>query len=295
MLNQVDPRCGNNQYRKASTRECQDLDTLKAECKSTCNGPGTFNTEYGVCQCDYTPIECDNECERTRPKFCCKRDTQGNFQLVTSSPNFTKTDTLTQELGLGAFDTNCHQTEIISYGPSGLLGSMPKNVSEAQEAATPNTPAPDPAPKARRKRRAVSEPTNSTNSSIQEINIPTFCFEFGDALMFKITVNKENRTLSHYPRYRKNHLFNSNPNFDYGNFRQLHSIITESNKTLNFFVHVFTEDGTFVFYDNGFPSRETVVKVMKQGEKCPNGKNIVVTTNIEFSKLGVKKSEVSGK
>lgn len=269
------------------------MGVLEAECKASCNGNGKFSTDYGVCQCKYTPIACDNECERTRPKFCCKRDTQGNFQLVTSSPNVTKTESFTQELGLGDFDTVCHRTEIMSFSGNGLAGFLPKTPEEAQLAVSANTPPSIPSPPARRKRRAVSQPTNSTNATAQEVSNPTFCFEFGDALMFKITVNEQNRTLSHYPRYRKNHLFNTNPNFDYGNFRQLHSIITETNKTLNYFVHVFNEDGTFVFYDNGFPSRETVVKVMKQGEKCPDGKSLVVTNNLMFSKLGVKKTDVS--
>lgn len=276
----------------SSTRQCFDLPTLNEKCNTECgDAGGKFDTDYGQCLCGYSVDNCNVVCENTRPKYCTKRDAQGNLQVVTKTGStVTQTDTITDELGLNPYDTNCHPTELLLYSGGGIDGYKPKTEDEAKVALSFDTPS---SPTARRKRRAVSTQNNSTNNSSQGIKSPTYCLSFGSALMFKLTINEQNRTLSNYPRYRKNHLFNTNPNFDYGNFRQLHSIITETNKTLKLFVHVFNEEGTVVFYDNAVPSRETIVKVMKQGEKCPDGKNIFPTNTIALSKLGIKKTTVS--
>jgi hypothetical protein len=56
--------------------------------------------------------------------------------------------------------------------------------------------------------------------------------------------------LSHYPVYVKDHLYNTNPTFDYGAFTQLAYYVTQTNVTLGAFAHTFDEAGTFVFRDS---------------------------------------------
>lgn len=272
---------------------------MQKECtETTCSGPGEFKEQYGSCVCNYNPIECDLQCEASRPKFTVRRNDLGILELVTSNGSYSTIQAVTGELGVSDFDRTDHSSEIISYGTDGIRGFIPRDFNQASEivSSTPVTaPTQAPTASARRRRRAVTVPSNDTsvgNNASQVVQNPTFCFQIAQSLVFKIQINEQNRTLSHYPRYRKNHLFNTNPSFDYGNFRQLHSIITETNKTLYMFVHVFEEAGTFVFYDNAVPSRETVVSVMKLGEKCPFNRTMESTNEKTYDLLGVKKAEV---
>ena len=76
-----------------------------------------------------------------------------------------------------------------------------------------------------------------------------------------------------------------------GTFRQLHSLVQESNNSLSYFMHVFTQNGTFVFYDNAEPFREMIVTVKEQGSSCP-GSILSPTTENVLVELGVSNKEV---
>lgn len=164
---------------------------------------------------------------------------------------------------------------------------MPKSLDEVSSAFQQS-----PQQSARRRRRAVGDNSTTATPTNNAIANPTLCLTYGQALTFKIEINPSNRTLSHYPRYRKNHLLNRNDAFDYGNFRQLHSLVRDSNKTLDYFMHVFTQNGTFVFYDNADPFRETIVTVVGRGSICPVG-TISPTTQQVLVTLGVSRHDVS--
>lgn len=100
---------------------------------------------------------------------------------------------------------------------------------------------------ARRRRSLLA--VNSTAASGNEIRNPLVCLEQEDTLAFKIYINANDRSLSNYPVYVKDHLYNNNPDFDYGAFRQLSFYITDTNISLSVFLHVFTDAGTYVFVD----------------------------------------------
>lgn len=156
----------------------------------------------------------------------------------------------------------------------------------------PSTPAP------RRVRRDVTNTSNNSTTSSDKIGIvtnPFMCLEIGSSVLFKVELNKVNRSLSHYPRYNKDHLFNQNDRFDYGNFRLLHSLVQETNKTISLFANVFNEAGVFVFYDSAEPSREIIIKVTKVGEKCSNEQNneLLQTSGAVLTSYRVTKSKVS--
>ena len=70
------------------------------------------------------------------------------------------------------------------------------------------------------------------------------CFSF-----CQVWVNDANRKLSNYPVYLKDHLFNTNADFDFGDFTLLKYYITETNVSYNSFAYSFTEAGTYVFAD----------------------------------------------
>jgi len=197
---------------------------------------------------------------------------------------------ITQELGVGDNDNDKRDCQFIfvdSQQP--VFAWIPRSLDEVSEALEPSS-----TPSARRRRRAVGDNTTSAPTTTSNaIANPTLCLTFGQALNFRIEINPLNRTASHYPRYRKNHLLNKNDAFDYGNFRQLESLVRDSNKTLDFFVHVFTQNGTFVFYDNADPFRETIVTVVERGKSCPTS-SVSPTTELTLVTLGVKRQNVSG-
>ena len=67
--------------------------------------------------------------------------------------------------------------------------------------------------------------------------------------MFRMWIDYDDRALSHYPVYIKDHLYNTNPTFDYGDFTQLKYYITETNVSINTFGIAFNEAGTYVVAD----------------------------------------------
>lgn len=107
----------------------------------------------------------------------------------------------------------------------------------------------------------------------------------------------QDRQFSHFPVYLKDHLFNSNPGWDFGAFRRLEILVKQTNfnssrslwvneaqsipclgypPPLSFhdsspfvrFAHVFSERGKYVFVDSAVPDWSTVVAVSEEGTEC---------------------------
>ena len=68
-------------------------------------------------------------------------------------------------------------------------------------------------------------------------------------VIFKLLLNDTDRSLSHYPVYKKDHLFSTNANFDYGLFLQLQDLVVNTNANISNFAFVFSEAGNYVFED----------------------------------------------
>lgn len=100
----------------------------------------------------------------------------------------------------------------------------------------------------RRRLLATSIPGN-------QIANPALCLEQNEMVLFKVWIDPSNRSSSNYPVYVANHLYNTNPTFDYGPFTQLAYLIANTNVSISSFAHVFTEGGTYVFRDSQDSSR----------------------------------------
>ena len=119
---------------------------------------------------------------------------------------------ITSELGIGDHDNDLHSAEFIFTDSLNKMSAFaPEELSQVQSVVEPNSQS------ARRRRRAVGDNSTSTPSTVgRTIANPIICLTYGKALIFKVEINPINRSLSHYPRYRKNHLMNTNGEFDYG-------------------------------------------------------------------------------
>lgn len=115
------------------------------------------------------------------------------------------------------------------------------------------------------RRRLLS--TQST-TGVSGIENPLVCLELEDLILFRVNIDHTNRSLSNYPVYQKDHLFNTNPTFDYSEFRDLRFYILNTNVSISFFAHVFTEPGRYVIGDAQEPSWEIIVAVQEQDVSC---------------------------
>ena len=283
-------RCPSGEVYRFSDWKCVNPETENEVCNKRCKDEGeregTFNTNFGVCICTHAN-ECDDECEKNRPKCSLKLNADGQLSLKYAAVDgSSSTFNTPSSLGISNHDIDEHPCQFIFFDSDRKLSAfIPKSLEDVENENQGQTPA-------RRRRRAVGDNTTSaTPNSGLTIPNPIICLTYGDSLLFKVEINEVNRSLSHYPRYRKNHLSNTNDKFDYGNFRQLHSLVQESNNSLSYFVHVFNQNGTFVFYDNAEPTREMYVTVKEQGSSCA-GFTVSPITKSALNKVGVGTTQV---
>ena len=52
-------------------------------------------------------------------------------------------------------------------------------------------------------RRLLQVPNATLSDGTQEITNPIMCLDIGEMIVFRLWVNQEDRTLSHYPKYAK--------------------------------------------------------------------------------------------
>jgi hypothetical protein len=125
--------------------------------------------------------------------------------------------------------------------------------------------------------------TSSDGASALSIFQPVVCIRVGDSVAFDLGVNK-----SSYPVYDKDSLLNTNPSFDYGEFRRL-AELARSSSNVTVFGFTFNEKGVYVFYSNGVPTVLTVITVRQSGESCPTDGSISPMTATTLVQLGVKR------
>ena len=112
-----------------------------------------------------------------------------------------------------------------------------------------NSTSPSEAPSSRRRRSLLA--VSTSGSSLSGISNPTTCLIYGASMMF--IVDNDN-----YPEYDENNLYNTNPDFDSGPFRDLkerHALMG-TNSTL--FAFKFDSPGVYVFRSSKYPDFKMV-------------------------------------
>ncbi|XP_028826360.1 uncharacterized protein LOC114784814 [Denticeps clupeoides] len=151
----------------------------------------------------------------------------------------------------------------VQFGPDGVFGWIFTD-SDLTDSLLRELFEPSP-----RKRRASDDPTEARKPDLlPRIPNPLACISTNDMLIFQFSINFTDRLSSHFPVYQKEHLFNSNPNWDFGALRKLQYLIQQTKFNSSRFAHVFSEAGTYVFVDNVVPEWNLIVVVHESGTGC---------------------------
>lgn len=121
------------------------------------------------------------------------------------------------------------------------------------------------------------------------ISAPIVCLPLGGTLLFDLPEGKTT-----YPIYLKNSLLNTNPDFDYGNFRHLASLAANEDSEIRYFAYSFAQNGTYAFTTSNNPQRGAtlVVVVMAAGLECPVETSLVPVSYDNLVLLGLRRSEI---
>ncbi|XP_006824590.2 uncharacterized protein LOC100375297, partial [Saccoglossus kowalevskii] len=271
---QVDMRCDITQLRLASSRQCVDPNSY--DCTPACGvDGGTLNINLARCQCTsyVTPQElCDTVCEATSPTIGGTLNAAAQLQIVTTDPltGDSTTETVPNTVGPSQHTSGTKLTIIVSFTTTEIQGHIITDKEQMDILQTPITASPSYVPaSARRKLLQSASPV----TNVPYIPNPVICLEIEDMIVFRIYIDETDRSLSNYPVYVKDHLYNSNPTFDYGAFTELKFLVEETNLTIWTFAHVFTEAGEFVFADAQEPDREMIISVKPDGAICDDSQN----------------------
>nr|XP_047130962.1 uncharacterized protein LOC100202447 isoform X1 [Hydra vulgaris] len=277
----VADRCQAGMLRDSNTLQCVDINLISSDyCVPLC-GPdgGYFNVTDGRCSCkSYVMLNqvCNSSCLAVSPVVSIQRQISGVLYMTVSNSGNSTSIPIFNEYGINDFDYVLRKVEFAEFQNEGNFGFLPTTTEEVLSFVQDIS-----------LNKSVSRIRRSLDdfSAQQSIRSPVICVNVGQVVFFKININHLNRSSSNYPQYNKNHLFNTNPSFDYGQFRQLNMLIQATSLNINSFLNVFSEPGTYVFYDNAENRRETIVYVPDRGSYCPV--RIEASTPLVLTKFGI--------
>ncbi|KAM3922961.1 uncharacterized protein RB166_012036 [Leptodactylus fuscus] len=286
---QVEERCSSTEVRLSSTRKCTS--PKHHDCTPSCGlQGGELSAELGMCHClQYVSAEelCDRFCLMKAPKISMSFGSNMQFQLQIEEPERRRSRKLEvmNILGPDHHVWSSEQVHLVLFSPSGVFGVI---LSSAQivEAFLTGDSWSVPTP---RKSRAGDQIFTSTDpASLPRIPNPILCLKVGDVVLFQLSISPNERMSSHYPLYQKDHLFNTNPHWDFGAFRRLDHLIRETHINVSRFAHVFTDPGTYVFLDNGIRDRSLFVTVKEKNVYCePTASRIQPSSPYQLLKQGI--------
>ncbi|KAM6987470.1 uncharacterized protein LKV04_010315 [Tautogolabrus adspersus] len=287
---EVNKRCATGQVRLASSRDC--VSPSLHSCNITC-GPhgGNLDVEMGICQCErYVSAEelCNTSCLSSLPQLSAKISTDGNLLLsLKERGSMVWVRTLMNVLGPDIHAKNIGKIHLVQFDPEGVFGWIPTQEELIHQFLSEPLQFHDTRP---RQRRDTKLDDDANLAVLPRIPNPIACLTSGDMLIFRITINQTARQHSHFPVYQKDHLFNSNPSWDFGAFRRLQILMKQTSVNATSFAHVFTETGKYTFVDSAVPEWSLVVVVSGEGTECdPRASVFQPMTPAQLVKLGIVK------
>ena len=287
-LPKVDQLCQAGQFRDAATRLCVSTIDCRERCRNVTSNLDAVELDVTLGRCDCKQSSalsiCEGDCPSTKP------DLSVVIQSGTLSVEITSTDggvthlQLTNSFSSPNVGTTATHVEVVQTADGvGFAGYIARDPVEAEEAFGVESPG-----RKRRKRATVaaSPPRQNTVAN------PLVCLVEGEAIAFRLY--RVNDTHVQYPIYTKDHLLNSNEEFDFGAFTQLADYL-KGNVTIETFVHVFNTPGTYVFHDSVDTVQELIVVVLPSSTQClaENGLRMLSPTSTTLTELSVKKAPVS--
>ncbi|KAK7882553.1 hypothetical protein WMY93_028727 [Mugilogobius chulae] len=289
---EVNRRCAKGEVRIAASRVC--VSPTLHSCNIAC-GPhgGTLNVEMGICQCErYVSAEelCNMSCLSRLPHLYAQFSSDGQLQLsLKERKDLIWARSVADILGPDIHANNIGKIHLVEFGSEGVFGWIPTE----KELILHFLRGPVEVLHVHHRDRRDTKGENKNEWTVlPRIHNPIACISSGDMLFFQLTINHTDRHHSHFPVYQKDHLFNSNPSWDFGAFRQLEILMKKTNLNSTRFAHVFAEPGKYVFVDSAVPEWTLVVVVNEQGTACyPRAAVFQPMTPAQLVKLGIVKQQ----
>nr|XP_055052406.1 zonadhesin isoform X1 [Misgurnus anguillicaudatus] len=264
---EVKKRCWAGQVRLASSLDC--VVPSSYSCNVTC-GPqgGSLDVGMGICHCErYVSVEeiCDSSCLSTLPVLSARLLTDGQLllRIKASDESRTWSKNMVNVLGPDIHIKNIGRIHFAQFAPDGVFGWILKDPDLIESILSETV---DILERDVRRKRHVDQ--NEISNHLPRIPNPIACLSPNDMLIFQLTINHTDRRHSHFPVYLKDHLFSSNPGWDFGAFRRLEHLLKHTQLNSSKFAHVFMEPGKYVFVDNAVTDWSLIVVVSEPGSEC---------------------------
>ncbi|XP_063291751.1 zonadhesin-like [Pelobates fuscus] len=286
---QVEERCAAIEVRLASTRKC--VLPEHHDCTPSCGLlGGELIPEFGMCHCvQYVSAEelCDRICLMKIPRISMSFGPNKQFVLQIEESELRRSRKVEVLNVLGPDDHiwRSERVHLVIFGSSGVFGVIPSSTQVMEAFLTGDSWS---VPTPRKSRNVEQVLTLSEFGPLPRIPNPILCLTVGDTVFFQLSINPADKASSHYPVYQKDHLYNTNPDWDFGAFRRLHHLIRETQVNSSRFAHVFVEPGTYVFVDNGSKDRSLFVTVKETNVKCdPVASHVQPSSPYQLIKHGI--------
>ncbi|KAA8594284.1 hypothetical protein FQN60_005118, partial [Etheostoma spectabile] len=287
-------RCATGQVRLAASREC--VSPSLHSCNITCGQHGgTLDVEMGICQCErYVSAEehCNTSCLSRLPHLSAQFSPDGHLLLcLKERDKMVWARTVINVLGPDIHTKSIGRIHLVQFDTKGVFGWIHTQIELINQFISEPIELLNTRPRKRRETEDNDDDDDSFDPPVlPRIPNPIACLSSGDMLIFHLTINHTDRRLSHFPVYQKDHLFNSNPSWDFGAFRHLQILMKQTNFNSTRFAHVFSETGKYVFVDNAVPEWSTVVVVNEEETECdPRASVFQPMTPAQLVKYGIVK------